>query len=1072
MNGGEFPLHRRDFEQSLAKVRSGVGQQTRPVSRFASVVPSSSITSLGDDGKDASKPLVVNAAIEQVVVEPTAASELDHALASRRSAWDRESVLGELFPETKKLFDALARRRIRLAEHYNLRPHGLFGANASIENRADWAIDYFDAAQRFVDLAGELADLPPTHLAQLRSIVSEINRDELKRELITRYEGDSTEEIQQLLLTQTIAEAAYQIQRERLANSGLPRLPSGSIDVAELKSLIERECSESRAMVTLNRLKQRTVNAYHQAEYVSLMERDQEELQGFTRSGQTIAANGQVLLILESLDSELESKFKNLIRSETFRCILFQLDQKTLEQLQVEELVIDSESASVMTSLLEMLQLSDEDLVELATRCNRESEPVERHQLALSVVLRRALDASAEDRLDWLRAVGQLARPEIDEDSDDKLEKYQSTPAQRWSRDNLARGIMARFAVASNRPTEVVAVDDVVLAIKNGGVPLADIGSLRSRVMNQALWLKTHLFLVLGLLVVLFGFFVDVNANSMHSYYRNHLVNAFFVSRPRSQAGDTRSDDSANPLLARDAVLPISENGFRLTQLSPKNCAAPYLIVNGALNLQAVDDPKLRDRKCDPFFFSKRFCGSVRTGFIRSGLFEQVHRKMNLGTAMAISAAAVAPNMGRRTNGFLVFIMTLLNIRLGYWVPNPASFLRTASKGAGATGIGQTVSAEDSSGLLDSGKLSTKSFVVDWKTVFQTELDDEISPRRIAAYPESSERELRLKELTSNNDNHLTGLALSGGGIRSASFALGVLQAVSDIGVFLHIDYLSTVSGGGYTGCGLSVAMARDCVNAAMDVNGDVGNDGDKTEDNHDKVFHDERGRAYANRRLAATYYARELISNLHTEKDWSNVSDGGHIENLGAFELLRRRCRLIIISDAEADPNYQFDGLATLIRLAKLELNTEIEIKVDSIRPKWPVDQSGRPIESKTGVREYVSQSHFAIGKINYPPNETATEGQSLEATLVYLKSSITGDEELPISEYRDRHPEFPHQPTSDQFFDQDQFDAYRLLGCKIALDAFGQNESKADTRHDVFRTYQDFTAWVENARQDSTTN
>ncbi|KLU04613.1 hypothetical protein RISK_003235 [Rhodopirellula islandica] len=1071
MTGGDLPVLPQDFEQNLAKVRSDVGRQTRPISRFASVVPAISLSSLGADESRSSNPLVVNASIGQVVVEPTAANRPDSALTPQSTVWDPRTALDELFPETKSLFDELARRRIRLSEHYNLRPHGLFGADTAIENRDDWAIDYFDAAQRFVDLAGELGDLPPTHLAQLRSIVSEINRVDLKERLSTRFKNDSTEITQQLLLMQVIAEAAYQIQRQTLVDIGLPVSRDGNIDLAGLKSLIRTECSASTADDILTRLKKRTVNAYHQAEYAKLAERDTDNLQAFNRSGQTIASKGQIQLVPKPLDSGLEQELKSQIRVEVLCCILCQLDQATLSQLEVTDLAVGPESKPKAATLLELLQMSDHDLIVLATQCNEAAEPVERHHLALSLVLRRALDASGEERLDWLRDVGQLARPLIGFDSD-QLKAYQWDPAQRWSKENLARGIMARFAVASNRPTEVVAADDVVLAIKNGGVPLADIGSLRSRVMNQALWPKTHLFLVMGLLIVLFGFFVDVNANSMHNYYRNHLVNAFFVTRPRSNADNSRKTGSASALPPPDVIVPDSVNEFRLTQLSPKGCAAPYLIVNGALNLQAVDDPKLRDRMCDPFFFSKRFCGSVRTSFLRSGLFEQVHREMNLGTAMAISAAAVAPNMGRRTNGFLVFIMTLLNVRLGYWVPNPSSISGSGSKGTSGNGIGQSESAEDSVAPVKAVNLPTRSFVVDWETVFQAELEDEISARRVVAYPESSERDSRLKELTNPDERNLMGLALSGGGIRSASFALGVLQALSDIGVFRHIDYLSTVSGGGYIGCGLSVAMARDFVNADDDSNGDVGNDGNRSEQQPERVFHDENGNAYANRRLSAVYYARELTSNLNTDNDWINVSDGGHIENLGAFELLRRRCRLIIVSDAEADPNYQFDGLATLIRLAKLELNTEIEIEVAPIRPHWPTDQSGRPIESKTSIRDYHSQSPFAIGTITYPPGDSAVNAPSTQATLVYLKSSVTGNEELPISEYRDRHPDFPHQPTSDQFFDQDQFDAYRLLGCKIALEAFGNGNMDAETQPAVFNSYDKLRAWLDGNFQETNTN
>src|SRR5262249_48062691 len=61
--------------------------------------------------------------------------------------------------------------------------------------------------------------------------------------------------------------------------------------------------------------------------------------------------------------------------------------------------------------------------------------------------------------------------------------------------------------------------------------------------------------------------------------------------------------------------------------------------------------------------------------------------------------------------------------------------------------------------------------------------------------------------LTPNENASLVGLALSGGGVRSAAFCLGSLQALNEAGVLKPVDYLSTVSGGGYTGCSLSAGL-------------------------------------------------------------------------------------------------------------------------------------------------------------------------------------------------------------------------------------------------------------------------
>src|SRR6185436_17046237 len=70
-----------------------------------------------------------------------------------------------------------------------------------------------------------------------------------------------------------------------------------------------------------------------------------------------------------------------------------------------------------------------------------------------------------------------------------------------------------------------------------------------------------------------------------------------------------------------------------------------------------------------------------------------------------------------------------------------------------------------------------------------------------------------------------------------------------------------------------------------------------------------------------------EFLCNLRGTGDrlW-NLSDGGHFENLGGYELIRRRLPLIILVDAEQDVDYNFSGLADLVRKARLDFGAEIE--------------------------------------------------------------------------------------------------------------------------------------------------
>jgi hypothetical protein len=56
----------------------------------------------------------------------------------------------------------------------------------------------------------------------------------------------------------------------------------------------------------------------------------------------------------------------------------------------------------------------------------------------------------------------------------------------------------------------------------------------------------------------------------------------------------------------------------------------------------------------------------------------------------------------------------------------------------------------------------------------------------------------------------------------------------------------------------------------------------------------------------------------------------------------------------------------------------------------------------------------------------------------MLYLKLSLTGDEAELLKRYRTIHPDFPHQSTLDQFYDEEQFEAYRQLGVHVAEGTF----------------------------------
>ena len=322
------------------------------------------------------------------------------------------------------------------------------------------------------------------------------------------------------------------------------------------------------------------------------------------------------------------------------------------------------------------------------------------------------------------------------------------------------------------------------------------------------------------------------NANnvSLHNFYRDRLSKAYLFEWPG--AGKIKETE---PLPHNDGQL--------LSSLNPT--AGPYHLINTALNMRGK-----RGRNADFFTFSRRHIGGALTGYCRTEEIEELRDGLNLGTAMAISGAAAAPNMGTSTIAPLRFIMAMVNVRLNYWLPNPR-----------------------------------------W--------------------------------------------------VRDASFIRrNIAQYVSRVG---------------------------------------------------------------------PEYLFREMFGDLD-ETSWNvNLSDGGHIDNLGLYELLRRECRLIIASDAECDEKLRFKALATAIRLARIDLGIATEI------------------EGLRAIRN--GEQHYATGTIKYKGGRIGK--------LIYLKSSPVGpgpDTPAYVWYYGKEHRAFPHESTADQFFSEEQFECYRALGYEIA--------------------------------------
>ena len=147
-------------------------------------------------------------------------------------------------------------------------------------------------------------------------------------------------------------------------------------------------------------------------------------------------------------------------------------------------------------------------------------------------------------------------------------------------------------------------------------------------------------------------------------------------------------------------------------------------------------------------------------------------------------------------------------------------------------------------------------------------------------------------------------------------------------------------------------------------------------------------------------------------------MSDGGHFENLGVYELVRRRVPLIVVVDAAQDEDYSFTDLANAMRLCSADFGVRIALTdaLNSVRP-----------DEKTRVAE----RGYLFGTVNYP---TLGDEHAFEGQLIYIKPTMLANVSADLFEYSRRGTGFPQETTGDQWFSESQFESYRHLGEAIA--------------------------------------
>jgi hypothetical protein len=357
-------------------------------------------------------------------------------------------------------------------------------------------------------------------------------------------------------------------------------------------------------------------------------------------------------------------------------------------------------------------------------------------------------------------------------------------------------------------------------------------------------------FLVLVIAGAVMSWRFEINIFGLNQFYRNRLIRCYLgatrwrpgMRKPHPFTGFDPDDDLPLWVLRRGATRP-GHTAFR----------GPFPIINCSLNLGGSSDLAVQTRQSASFVLTPLRCGADRPR-VGYALTHKGHERyangVFLGQAISVSGAAASPNMGYSTSPLVAVLLTMFNVRLAWWFPNPG---------------------------------------------------------------------------------------------RSASVP------------FVSLAYL-----------------------------------------------------------------VRELFGLADEKNYFINVSDGGHFENLGIYELVRRRCKVIIACDAECDTKLAFGSLGNVVRICETDFGARIDIDVASIE---------RIKDSP------LSRSHCTVGRITY--------ANGSQGYLVYLKSSVTGDEDVGIAQYRAAHPSFPHESTGDQFFEEDQFESYRRLGHHIASQAFRSIEA-----------------------------
>lgn len=386
---------------------------------------------------------------------------------------------------------------------------------------------------------------------------------------------------------------------------------------------------------------------------------------------------------------------------------------------------------------------------------------------------------------------------------------------------------------------------------------------------DQWIWMVVSVAM-LAAIVLLADFSVNVNRFSLHAVYRNRLVRAFLGGAHLGAAHPGRTTDGFTGFDQSD--------NLRVSQLWDEHALEhgdwrPFHVINITLNLASTTQLAWQQRKAESFTVTPKSCGCANLGYRRTDKYGDPSGGITLGTAMAISGAAVSSNMGYHSSPSIAFLLTLLNVRLGWWLGNP--------RHAGAR----------------DGRVSA------------------VVKRKV--------------------------------------------RKVSQRGQ-VNVPYRLDAP------------------------------------------------------RLALRPFLVELFGLTDDNSPYIYLSDGGHFEDLGLYEMVRRRCLWILVSDADADPHRGFEDLGNAVRKIWIDLGVRITFESSDL------------LKATEGTSA-IDIPYCALGTIEYlNDGDGRTTGK-----ILYIKPVVRGDEPAAdIIAYVRAHEDFPHQSTAEQWFDEPQLESYRVLG------------------------------------------